>query len=104
MVLCCRLVDGNRIVLKVWKIEIFQDLSAIRMGIRAHATISLWSKRGKFGNQMPMLVEQLFWFITAQPLLEDSKMLWIPFHIRDWYLVRAERAFDSETINLCRPG
>ena len=73
-------------------------------GVRVHgdALLSRRAQRQDVRRRAALAVEQLFGPVRAQPLLEDLEVRRVLLRVLDGNLVRAERAFDRNAVDLLR--
>src|SRR5579859_879133 len=100
MMLCRWLWHVKRIIGECWQVQVYQQFTAVRMGIGSHPTIPLWGKCGQISDQVTLLIEEVFWVIAAHPLLQDVQVRRIFSHIRNGHLMGAEGPFNGQTIHL----
>src|SRR5579864_1289800 len=74
------------------------------MRIHAHTPTTFRSQRGDLVEHFAVLVEQLFRFVAAHPVLENLQMRRILADIVDRHLMRTPRSFYRLAINFLWPG
>src|SRR5690242_13026186 len=72
------------------------------MRVGTHAAVALGRKRSQLRNESADLVEERFRLIAAHPGFQLGQMLRVGAHVRQWHLMRAERALDWLTIHHLR--
>jgi hypothetical protein len=63
-----------------------------------------WRESRQFGDELAVLVEELLWLVALHPGFKDLEMLGILFDRCQRNLVRAECAFDRDSIHFLRTG
>jgi hypothetical protein len=91
VVLHSGLFDFDSIVRKIWYIQVYQQLSAIRVRVSPHSSIPFRSQCCQFRDETSLLVKKLFWPVAAHPLFKYFQVTRVCLHIRYRYLMRAER-------------
>ena len=99
-----RPLDGDGELAKVGQDEVLEQLAAVRVRVRTHATLADGGKRAQLGQQAAAVVEQLLRAIAAQPRLEDSAVALVLPRRTDRHLVRAPRPFDLQAVDLAGAG
>ena len=97
-----RHLDG--VVAEVWKPQVYQQLAAVGVRVRAHPAIPRRRQAGELVHQPARAVEELFDVVAAHPFLEDLDVVRMRCEIGDRHLVRAERAFDLLAVDDLRAG
>ncbi len=97
---------GNfqRVIHEVGQRQRVQEAAAVRHGIRTHAQRSLRRDRLQGGVEIPFRVEELLRLVASHPFFEKLELRGVLAHRCQRNLVRAESAFDGESIDLLRPG
>src|SRR5258708_17584370 len=72
------------------------------MRIRAHPSIAGWRERFELGNQLAVLVKQLFRLLRAHPILENLQLLGILLDVGQRNLVSAPETFEPVAAPLFR--
>src|SRR6266849_8978354 len=99
-----RACDLDRVASEVREAKLAPDETAVRMWVRAHATVT---GRRRFGNlfcEASGFVEQLLRTIAAHPLLEQAQVFGILAHRCKGNLMSAPESFDFLAIDFLRPG
>src|ERR1039458_4524760 len=92
------------IIRKIGHCECDKRSAAIHMRIAAHASIAHWSESCQLVNELPVLIEELLWFVASHPGLKDAEMLGVVTDRCERNLVRAEGALNRNSIHFLRAG
>jgi hypothetical protein len=93
----------DAVVAEIWHTQVAQKTTAIGMRICAHSLFALGCKLGQFRYQAALRIEELFWPVAAQPIVEQLEVLGMGGRVREGHLVRVEGAFNLNAIDDVRP-
>src|SRR6266436_1566790 len=102
--LCSWCLHLERIIGEGRQVQRHLNPATIGMRVVAHAALAFRSELGILGAEAAVLVEELFWFVTAHPLFQELQMRRIIAHIGKRHLVSTKGPFDRHPIHHLRTG
>ncbi len=93
-----------RVVAEIRHAQVAQQLAAVGVRIRAHATVALGRQFGQFRFQAALFIEELFGSVAPQPVFQELEVFGMCGRVGERHLVRPEGAFDRQAIDYLRSG